>query len=65
VPQDYEVVRNLNGGWDVLAEGATRASSHHVTQEAAHAEAWRLVDNNGAGEVRTRGRDWPNHQSDQ
>ena len=61
--QDYEVVPNPNGGWNVIADRATRASSHHETQEAAYAEARRLARNGGGGEVRIHGRDGKIRQS--
>ncbi len=48
--QDYEVVPNPDGGWDVTADGATRASSHHDTQKAAHAEARLYATKAGGGE---------------
>jgi len=41
VPQDYEVVPNPDGGWDVVADGASRVSSHHNTQESAHCRSGR------------------------
>ena len=60
-----EVAPNTDGGWgDVTADGASRASSHHQTQEAAHAEARRLAENTGGGEVRIQGRDGQIRKSD-
>ena len=51
-----EVAPNADGGWDATADGASRASSHHQTQEAAHAEARRLAENAGGGEAHPRPR---------
>lgn len=58
------VAPNTDGGWDVTANRASRASSHHQTQEAAHAEARRLAENAGVGEVRIHGRDGQIRESD-
>jgi hypothetical protein len=55
VSQDYEVVPNPEGGWRVIANGASKAASQHGTKDAAHAEARRLAQNAGGGEVRIRG----------
>lgn len=46
------VVPNPDGGWDVKAPGAKRASSHHDTQSDAEKRAKEIVRNNGGGEVR-------------
>lgn len=46
------VVRNPNGGWDVVGPGADRASSHHNTQAEAIDRAREIVSNAGGGEVR-------------
>ena len=62
--QNYEVTPKSDGGWDVIANGASRASSHHTTQDAAHTEARRLAKNAGGGEVRIHGRDGKIRQSD-
>jgi len=64
VPQDYEVVPNPEGGWRVIADGASRAASHHGTQEAARAEARRLAEHAGGGEVRIHGMDGEIRESD-
>ncbi len=45
------VVPNPDGGWDVKAPGAERASSHHPTQAEAEARAKEIVGNAGGGEV--------------
>ncbi|MBE7520656.1 MAG: DUF2188 domain-containing protein [Thermoflexaceae bacterium] len=45
------VVPNPNGGWDVEAPGAQRASSHHDTQADAERRAKDIVGNLGGGEV--------------
>ncbi len=59
-----EVAPNTVGGWDVTADGASRASSHYQTQEAVHAGARRLAENAGGGEVRIHGRDGQIGKSD-
>jgi hypothetical protein len=46
------VVPNPDGGWDVKAPGAKRASSHHDTQADAEQRAKEIVGNLGGGEVR-------------
>jgi hypothetical protein len=45
------VVRNPDGGWDVKAPGAQRASSHHQTQAEAEARAKEILGNAGGGEA--------------
>lgn len=45
------VVRNPDGGWDVRAPGASRASTHHDTQGQAIDRAREIVHNAGGGEV--------------
>lgn len=47
------VVPNPDGGWDVKAPGADRASSHHDTQADAERRAKEIVNNAGGGEVVT------------
>ena len=54
---DRYVVRNPEGGWDVVAPGAERASSHHEKQAQAEKAAKEIVANHGGGEVRIQGRD--------
>ena len=46
------VVPNPDGGWDVKAPHASRASSHHDTQAEAENRAKDIVQNAGGGEVR-------------
>jgi hypothetical protein len=48
---DRHVVASHEGGWDVVAPGAQRASSHHDTQQAAIDRAREIVRNEGGGEV--------------
>ncbi len=54
---DRHVVPNPDGGWDVKAPDAKRASSHHDTQAAAIDRAKEIVGNVGEGEVAIHGRD--------
>lgn len=58
------VVPNPNGGWDVKAPGASRASAHYDTQAAAQSRARDIVRNAGGGEVTTHGRDGQIRDSD-
>lgn len=58
------VVPNPDGGWDVKAPGAKRASTHHDTQAEAERRAKEIVGNNGGGEVRIHGRDGRIRDSD-
>lgn len=58
------VVRNPDGGWDVKAPGASRASAHRETQAAAEQRAKEIVRNLGGGEVRIHGRDGRIRDSD-
>ena len=51
------VVPNPNGGWDVVAPNAGRASAHRDTQADAIDRARDIVTNAGGGEVRIHGRD--------
>jgi uncharacterized protein YdaT len=51
------VVQNPDGGWDVRAPGADRASAHHETQSEAIDRARQIVHNAGGGEVVIHGRD--------
>jgi len=48
---DRHVVPSREGGWDVVAPGGQRASSHHDTQRAAIDRARNIVQNEGGGEV--------------
>jgi hypothetical protein len=53
-PSNRHVVPNKDrGGWDVVAPGADRASSHHRTQAEAESAARQIVRNGGGGEVVT------------
>lgn len=54
---DRHVVKNPEGGWDVKAPGAKRASAHEKTQGAAEKAAKKIVGNAGGGEVVIHGRD--------
>lgn len=45
------VVPNSDGGWDVKAPHAVRASSHHQTQAQAEARAKGILGNVGGGEA--------------
>jgi uncharacterized protein YdaT len=58
------VVPNPDGGWDVVADGANRASSHHDTQADGIDRARQIVHNAGGGEVVTHGRDGRIRDSD-
>lgn len=58
------VVPNPDGGWDVRAPGAGRASSHHDTQADGIDRARQIVHNAGGGEVVTHGRDGRIRDSD-
>jgi hypothetical protein len=48
---DRHVVPNPDGGWDVKAPGAERASAHLDTQGHAYDRAREIVGNLGGGEV--------------
>lgn len=61
---DRYVVRNPEGGWDVKAGGAKRASARKDTQAAAEKRAKEIVENLGGGEVRIQGRDGKWRDSD-
>jgi hypothetical protein len=58
------VVPNPEGGWDVRAPGASRASAHTDTQAEAQQRARDIVRNLGGGEVTTHGRDGRIRDSD-
>ena len=55
-PNDRHVVPNENGGWDVKAGSAQRASAHTDTQAQAQARARAIIGNAGGGEMLTPGR---------
>lgn len=50
------VVPNPDGGWDVRAPGASRASTHHDTQAEAIDRGREIVHNAGGGELRIHDR---------
>lgn len=54
---DRHVVPDPNGGWDVKAPGAARASAHTNTQAEAIARAREIIHNAGGGELLTHGED--------
>lgn len=58
------VVPNPNGGWDVKAPGADRASAHLPTQADAIDRARQIVTNLGGGEVPIHGRNGQIRDSD-
>ena len=53
---DVHVMRNNNGGWQVKAEGSTRARSTHKTQTEA-ANAGRDIARKNKSELLVHGRD--------
>jgi len=53
---ERHVTPNADGGWDVVAPGAKRASTHHDTQAQAIDRARAIVHNVGGGEVVIHGR---------
>lgn len=61
---ERHVVPNPNGGWDVTAPDASRASSHQETQAGAIDRARTIVGNAGGGEVIIHGRDGRIRDSD-
>lgn len=61
---NYHVVRNNNGDWEALREGASRASSISETQRQAEQDAKRFSGNSGGGEVRIHGLDGKIRDSD-
>lgn len=54
---DRTVYRNSQGQWINKHNGASRASSVHDTQADAQAEARRMLQNSGGGELTTMGVD--------
>ncbi len=55
---ERHVVPNPDGGWDVKAPHASRASSHHDTQDEAEARAKEILGNlAGGGEAVVHGAD--------
>jgi hypothetical protein len=62
---ERHVVPNTErGGWDVVAPGASRASSHHERQADAITRGREIVGNAGGGELRIHGRDGRVRDSD-
>ena len=61
---NYHVVRNDEGEWGPLREGAKRISNYANTQSEAELEAKRLAANSGGGEVRIHGLDGKKSDSD-
>ena len=61
---DRNVGPNPDGGWDVVAPGARRASSHQDTQAEAIDRARQIVHNAGGGELRIHGRNGVIRDSD-
>jgi hypothetical protein len=61
---DRHVTPNPDGGWDVRAPGASRASSHHDTQAEAIDRGREIVGNAGGGELRIHGRNGQIRDSD-
>jgi hypothetical protein len=54
---DRHVVPAKDGGWDVKAPGADRASGHFDTQKDAIDRAREIIHNAGGGELITHGTD--------
>ena len=61
---ERHVVPNPEGGWDVKAPGADRASAHKPTQNEAIDRAREIVGNSGGGEIVIHGRDGRIRDSD-
>lgn len=55
-PNTRIVSPNPEGGWDVLAPKAKRASAHERTQAEADRRAAQILRNQGGGERITQGR---------
>ncbi|MGP7961150.1 DUF2188 domain-containing protein [Sanguibacter sp. A247] len=55
--EQRHVVPGAQGGWDVKAPGASRASAHTDTQAQAQARAREILGNAGGGEMLTHGKD--------
>jgi hypothetical protein len=53
---DRHAVPNRDGGWDVVAPGASRASAHRDTQAEAVNRGREIVHKAGGGELRIHGR---------
>jgi len=61
---ERHVTPNPEGGWDVVAPNADRASAHRDTQADAIDRAREIVHNAGGGEVVIHGRDGAIRDSD-
>ena len=55
-PETHHVVPNPGGGWDVKRGGASRASSHHTTKQAA-IDSGRAMSRSQGTEFRIHNRD--------
>lgn len=56
-PERRIVKPNPDGGWDVAARDAQRASAHYDKQSDAIDRARQILGNSGGGELEIRGRD--------
>jgi hypothetical protein len=56
-PERRIVKPNPDGGWDVAARNAQRASAHYDNQSDAIDRAREILGNLGGGELEVRGRD--------
>jgi len=61
---ERHVVPNPDGGWDVKAPNAERASAHLDTQAQGVDRAREIVHNSGGGEIVIHGRDGRVRDSD-
>lgn len=55
--QDRTVYRNSDGDWANKRNDASKASSVHKTQREAEQAARQMLQNQGGGELTTKGRD--------
>lgn len=55
--RDRTVSRKPDGTWENKRNDAGRASSNHETQKEAEKSARRMLNNQGGGELTTKGRD--------
>ncbi len=55
-PKSHHIVPNSKGGWDVKRGGASRASSHHDTKQAA-IDSGRKVSRSQGTELRIHNKD--------
>jgi hypothetical protein len=51
-PNQRNIVHSPDGGWDVKAPGASRASAHLDTQQQAIDRGREILGNDGGGELR-------------